>query len=49
MNQRAAYRWTALDEGDMIIIPAVNLSGYALRARSATYASTIDAEITFSE
>jgi hypothetical protein len=49
LNQRAAYRWTALDEGDMIIVPAVNASGYALRARSAGYTGTIDAEIAFSE
>jgi hypothetical protein len=48
LNQRATYRWVATP-GSEIIIPATNNNGYALRSRSATYASTIDAMMVFWE
>lgn len=37
INQRGAYRWRALDDGDNIIIPAVNLTGLGLRTLSSNF------------
>jgi hypothetical protein len=39
-NQRASYRWIARDDKSALWIPATNLAGLAMRAKSATYAST---------
>src|SRR5260221_229550 len=37
-NQRASYRWVVAPGGPgEIVIPATNLAGYALRAKSTTY------------
>lgn len=49
-NQRASYRWVVAPGGPgEIVIPATNLAGYALRAKSSTYASTVVGELKFRE
>jgi hypothetical protein len=48
LNQRASYRWVAAP-GSELIIPAVNLNGLALRARSAAYTGTVSAHGLFIE
>lgn len=45
VNQRGTWRWQAADEGAMFVIPATNLSGFALRALSPTYVSTAVGEV----
>lgn len=40
MNQRASYRWVAAP-GSELVYPATNSAGLALRAKSASYASTV--------
>jgi hypothetical protein len=42
LNQRASYRWVAAP-GSELVIPAVNLAGLAIRARSAAYTGTVGA------
>lgn len=37
INQRGSYRWRCLDDGDNIIIPATNLTGYGLRTLSSNF------------
>lgn len=39
VNQRASYRWVAAP-GSELIIPATNLAGLALRAKSPAYTGT---------
>lgn len=41
LNQRASQRWIARDEKSALIVPAVNLKGIAMRAKSPNYASTV--------
>lgn len=41
LNQRASQRWIARDEKSAIIIAAVNLKGFAGRAKSPNYAATV--------
>lgn len=41
LNQRASYRVQMRDEFHAIIVPAVNLKGLAMRAKSPNYASTV--------
>jgi hypothetical protein len=49
-NQRASYRWVVNPGGPgEIIVPATNVNGYALRAKSTTYASTTMATMFFRE
>lgn len=49
-NQRGTYRWVVAPGGPgEIVVPATNLAGYALRAKSTTYASTAIATIMFRE
>lgn len=48
VNQRASYRWVAAPGGELII-PAVNLSGLALRAKSAAYTGTATAAMHHEE
>lgn len=48
-NQRASYRWIAQNADDRIVVPAINVNGYGLRAKSATYASTAVAHMFFAE
>jgi hypothetical protein len=40
LNQRASQRWVAAP-GSELIVPATNLAGVGLRARSTNYASTV--------
>lgn len=49
-NQRASYRWVVAPGGPgEIVVPATNLAGYAMRAKSTNYASTAVATIMFRE
>lgn len=48
MNQRTSYRWIAR-EGCEIVAPAVNLSGFALRAQAAVYTGTATATVYLDE
>jgi hypothetical protein len=49
-NQRASYRWVVNPCGPgEIVIPATNLAGFSLRAKSSTYASTTVGNILFRE
>lgn len=41
LNQRASQRWIARDQASCIIVAAVNLKGWAMRAKSPNYASTV--------
>lgn len=41
LNQRASYRIQMRDEWSAIIVPAVNLKGPVMRAKSLDYASTV--------
>jgi len=43
LNQRASYRVQMRDEWSALIVPAVNLKGPTLRAKSPNYASTVGA------
>lgn len=47
-NQRASYRWVAAPGGEFII-PATNVNGIGVRAKSPAYASTATASMTFWE
>jgi hypothetical protein len=49
INQRGVWQWQAADEGAMFIIPATNLAGFALRAKSSNYASTAVGELKILE
>src|SRR3990167_2040688 len=39
VNQRASYRWVAAPGGELVV-PATNVAGLGLRAKSAAYTST---------
>ena len=49
LNQRASQRWIARDEKSSIIVAAVNLKGWAMRAKSPNYASTVGWQAYISE
>lgn len=49
INQRGVWQWQAADEGAMIIIPATNLAGVALRAKSTNYVGTAVGELKVME
>ena len=49
INQRGVWQWMAGEEGAMLIIPNVNLAGFALRAKSSNYASSTDGEMKILE
>jgi hypothetical protein len=41
-NQRASYRWVVAPGGPgEIVVPATNLAGYGVRAKSSTYTGTV--------
>ena len=48
VNQRASYRWVAVP-GSELIIPNVNLAGFAIRAKSAAYTGNATASVYHSE
>ena len=41
LNQRASYRIQMRDEWSALIVPAVNLKGLAMRAKSPNYTATV--------
>lgn len=41
LNQRASQRWIARDQSSCLIVAAVNAKGWAFRAKSPNYASTV--------
>jgi len=49
LNQRASFRWIARGDDDRLIIPATNLAGFALRAKSPAYTGTAVGEMKHSE
>ena len=49
LNQRASQRWIARDEKSAIIVAAVNVKGWAMRAKSPNYASTVGWQAYISE
>lgn len=49
LNQRASQRWIARDQSSCLIVAAVNLKGWALRAKSPNYASTVGATLFVQE
>lgn len=49
LNQRASFRWVAYGPDAELIIPATNLAGLALRARSPTYTGTAVGSMSFRE
>lgn len=49
-NQRGSYRWVVAPGGPgELIIPATNLNGIGIRAKSSTYASTVNCSMAFRE
>lgn len=49
-NQRATYRWVVAPGGPgEIVIPATNLAGYGIRAKSSTYTGTVNVGAKFRE
>ncbi len=48
VNQRASYRWVAAP-GSELVVPATNLAGIGLRAKSPAYASTVSGSIIYQE
>lgn len=48
MNQRASYRWVAAPGGE-IVVPATNVAGIGLRAKSAAYTGSAQATMHFWE
>ena len=49
LNQRASQKWSASQEVDGLIWPAINLAGLAIRALSPTYAAPVDVSVTHLE
>lgn len=49
MNQRATLIWKAQSPDEMLIAPAVNLVGFAIRARSGGYTGTVGVSVRFME
>lgn len=48
INQRASYRWVAAPGGELVI-PATNVAGIGVRAKSPAYTSTATASMSFWE
>lgn len=49
-NQRASYRWVVAPGGPgEIVVPATNLAGYGLRAKSSTYTGNVNVGFLFRE
>ena len=49
LNQRASFRWQESNPARMLTIPAVNLTGLAIRARSGAYTGTVTLTVKFME
>lgn len=48
INQRASYRWVA-SPGSELVVPATNVNGLALQAKSAAYTGTATGQMLFVE
>jgi hypothetical protein len=48
VNQRASYRWVAAPGGELVV-PAVNVTGIGIRAKSPAYTGTVTATVHFIE
>lgn len=48
-NQRATFRWRALETYDMLMVPATNLSGIEIRALSSNFNSSMVGALTYIE
>lgn len=48
VNQRASYRWVSAPDSELVI-PATNVAGLGVRAKSPAYASTAVATVAFIE
>lgn len=44
VNQRASYRWVAAPGGELVV-PATNVAGIGVRAKSPAYTSTVTAAV----
>lgn len=49
VNQRQNGRWKVFDLAQALMVPALNLGGLVMRAKSATYASTVIASAFVTE
>lgn len=49
INQRNSQRWLARDDKSRLVVPATNLNGISLRAKSSTYANIVLAAVKFDE
>lgn len=49
LNQRNSQRWIARDDKSRIVVPATNVNGVALRAKSSTYTNIVLASLKFDE
>ena len=49
VNQRGSYRWRGLDDGDSLIIPATNLTGFGLRTLSSNFTGSAVGNVSFVE
>lgn len=47
MNQRATFSWQTNDQSQMLVGPATNNAGFAMRAKSSTMTTTVGASIEF--
>lgn len=49
LNQRNSQQWQARDDKSRLVVPATNLNGISLRAKSSTYANIVLGTIKFEE
>lgn len=49
LNQRNSQQWIAKDDKSRLVVPATNLNGISLRAKSSTYANIVLGSVKFDE
>lgn len=49
LNQRNSQQWIARDDKSRLVIPATNLAGIGMRAKSSTYINIVLASMKFDE
>lgn len=49
LNQRNSQQWIARDDKSRLVIPATNLAGIVMRAKSTNYANIVLASMKFDE
>jgi len=49
LNQRNSQRWIARDDKSRLVVPATNLNGISLRAKSSTYVNIVLGTLKFDE